>query len=111
MKVKLLKKIRKRFDWYIDKNGVPILIDKKKKISTRINVNWCKEYLNYTDKDVAEKINVSMEEWCWRWLKTRMLQPFGYNWAEIRDKQIFNRTIRFAKKRKNWITNNKKVND
>lgn len=79
MKTKLLRKIRKRFDWYINSKGFPVLLDKAKKSVVVIDVPYLKDFFDMSDKDVTEQVEVRLEEWAWRNLKNKILQPFGYN--------------------------------
>ena len=80
MKAKLLKKIRKRFNWYINKEGFPVLIDHLKKEAEIINVEFCKQHYNYQQHDIEALIEVPLREWAWRTIKDIMLKQFGYKY-------------------------------
>lgn len=82
MKVKLLKKIRKRFDWYINSSGSPILIDKVKRTSSLIDYKSILIHIN-KNEDYLKTIEVDLKEWEWRWLKISMIEEFGYNYNNI----------------------------
>lgn len=80
MNIKLLKKIRKRWDWYINTNEYPVLIDHLKKTANVIDIEYA---LNWKDCKTLEEVHleVSPQEWCWRIMKDTMLKPYnlGYN--------------------------------
>lgn len=95
MKTKLLKKIRKRFIWYINSEGFPVIIDKKEKSFGTINLTSLKKYYNYTDDSWKDEIEIDIKEWAWRNLKQRMLKPFGFNITQI----WYNKAIRLSRKR------------
>jgi len=84
MKVKLLKKIRKRFNWYIGKTGFPVLIDHLKRCAIIIDVDFLKEQTDYSDEDVKNKVTISMEDWAWNYLHNLILKPYGYSLKDIR---------------------------
>ena len=98
MKVKLLKKIRKRFDWYINSKGFPILIDKRKKDSLILDLDEVKNYYRVDDDFIEKKLQVSVEEWSWRCLKNRILKPFGFSFGNIN----YTKAVRRSKINKNW---------
>ena len=79
MKTKLLKKIRKSFNWYINPSGFPVLINHLNRTVTLINVAELKRYYDYKDDSYKESVEVTMQEWAWRNLKQRMYKKFGYD--------------------------------
>ena len=86
MKAKLLKRIRKRFDYYFNKDGEPILIDLSKKEYILINMVFYRQYGNFNSiEDARKSITLSNEkEVLWRLLKDTMLRPFGYKYGNLR---------------------------
>lgn len=77
MKTKLLKKIRKRYSWYLNSNQCPVLLDNYKKTVIIINNEYLCDKLKYTDANL-KNIEVSHAEWQWRWLKTIVLGQYGW---------------------------------
>lgn len=54
MKVKLLKKIRKRFKWYYrSSDKVPVVIDTKHELVTIYDFNTCLEISNSKKEDIS----------------------------------------------------------
>jgi len=91
MKTKLLKKIRKRFDWYITPGGNYVIIDKKLEKTHLLDL---KKALNYADFK-KEDLGVSEDTFIWRITKEIMTIPFGYKFEDIffkRSVQKFNKT-------------------
>lgn len=79
MQVKLLKKVRKRYNWYLNSNGFPVLMDHRKKEVTVIDLEYYRTYFKYeTIQEVKEAIQVPEQTVCWRLLLTIMLKDFGY---------------------------------
>lgn len=79
MKTKLLKRLHKRYDWYFNNEGYPVLIDK-----------WFKNVKAYTEEYCLgrkivdkEKIKCGMEEYALRVLKVDILK--GYDWSPDRN--------------------------
>jgi len=85
MKVKLLKKIHKRYNWYFNANKEPVLIDHLEKDVTVYNFDYVREQCKYTLEDVEKRVQVSHEEWCYRWFKTDVLKTFGITWKRERN--------------------------
>lgn len=93
MKVKLLKKIRKRFGWYITPSGKYILVDKIKRNYERIDETVLRKRFNLEDDEKFKKeIEIEIDEWCWRHLKATMLRPFNVEWS------LYNWTRRMSEK-------------
>jgi len=80
MKTKLLRKIRKRFGYYFNKNGWPVLVDHKRETVFIINAD---EVLRHSDckttEEYALRNEVPMELYAWRLLKLKIGQPFEVN--------------------------------
>ena len=66
MKVKLLKKLRKRYAWYFNKNKFPVLIDHKKRSVTIYDLDYLMNKLSYTEEDIKQRIQVEHHEWALR---------------------------------------------
>jgi len=84
MKVKLLKKIHKRYNWYFNANKEPVLIDHLKKHVIIYDFDYVKKQNQYTDEDIVKKVEVSHEEWCYRNFKWDILKSFGLTWKRER---------------------------
>ncbi len=90
MKVKLLKKIRKRFTWYKNNAGTYVLADKLMKSVTFINEFHYKQL-------TTESTNiVGIDEYLYRLLKDKLLKPFGFSYNEI----MFRQSLKMAEKKK-----------
>jgi len=79
MKVKLLKKLRKRYNWYFNDDGFPVLIDHYNKNITIYDLEYLTHKLKYTIQDLEAKVKVSHTEWALRWLKTDILKDYGWS--------------------------------
>jgi len=79
MKTKLLKKIRKRFNWYFNVNGFPVLIDHYYKKVTVYDLEFCMNYNKYSLEDVEAKVKCSHNEWALRHMKQKVFNSIGYN--------------------------------
>ncbi len=78
MRTKLLKKLKKKYDWYFNKEGFPVLIQHKIEHAEVIDLEYCLNYYN-VDKDV--KLEISQQEWALRCLKNKILGPYGYHYT------------------------------
>jgi hypothetical protein len=98
MKIKLLKKIRKRFGYYFRKSdGYPVLVDYKKRKHTIFSQKYLPELNGYSSgKEMMKHIEIDLEEYAWRCMKERMLKPFGFSYGDV----VFNRLKRRCKKNK-----------
>jgi hypothetical protein len=82
MKTKLLRKVRKRYGWYLNKSGFPVLLDHSKKEVSIIDLDFYKTYFKYESiQDVRDSIQVSEQEVCWRLLLTIMLETYGFSYS------------------------------
>jgi hypothetical protein len=79
MKVKLLKKLRKRYNWYFNNDNFPVLIDHYKKSVRIYDLEYVSALNRYTLDDVKQKVKVSHDEWVLRCLKTDILGKYGWN--------------------------------
>lgn len=86
MKTKLLKKIRKRYEWYFNNDGFPVLIDHYKKSVTLYDVEYCTTRFNYKVEDLPTIVKVPLQEWAIRILKTDILGQYGWNISNVRYK-------------------------
>lgn len=91
MKVKLLRKIRKRFTWYLrESDGMAVLVDKKHKIIRVINESFMAIEDGYkTVEELREVCEVTMQERSFRVLKGLMLKPFGFKWSQYKASRTF----------------------
>lgn len=78
MKTKLLKKIKKRYNWYFNKENYPVLIDHYTKLVTVYSVEYCAKRNNYTLEQIDELIECGKEEWCLRIMKRDLLERYGW---------------------------------
>lgn len=83
MKTKLLKKIRKRYLWYFNKQGYPVLIDKKKQTAKLYDLEYLMQQNNYTWDDVQRNVQVLHTEWAIRHLKSDILFQYGWNYNRV----------------------------
>lgn len=79
MKTKLLKKVRKKYGYYFNQNGYPILVNHLLKQVEVINPEYCAKKAGYEVKNLSDTIEVPLNEWCWRFLKSEMLGEYGWN--------------------------------
>lgn len=86
MKTKLLKEIRKRYEWYFNNDGFPVLIDHYKKIVTLYDVEYCTTRFGYKVDDLPTIVKVPLQEWAIRILKTDILGQYGWNINNVRYK-------------------------
>lgn len=84
MKIKLLKKIRKRFSWYWNKDNFPVLIDHKTKSVDVLDLEYLKKYNSYTDEEVKTNVQCTIEEWAQRHLFNYITKPYGYSYKNLR---------------------------
>ncbi len=92
MKTKLLKKIRKQFSWYFNKDGFPVVINHEKQEVDIYDLEYCSKRIGYTLEEVEVKVKVSHQEWALRLLKNDILKPYGYklqrNWYKLAVKKL-----------------------
>lgn len=78
MKVKLLKKIKKRYNWYFNKAKYPILIDHLSKKAVIYDLEYCIERSGVKIEDVK----CEHTEWALRLLKQDILTKYGWFFTE-----------------------------
>lgn len=83
MKVKLLKKLRKRYNWYFNKDKFPILIDHLREKATVYDLDYLMNRFDYSLEKVKENVKVDHTEWALRWLKTDILGYYGWSMSRI----------------------------
>ena len=83
MKVKLLKKLHKRYNWYFNNDNFPVLIDHDNKSVRIYDLEYLTKCNEYTLHDVKEKVKVSHHEWALRHLKTDILGQYGWNISKV----------------------------
>ena len=95
MKVKLLKKIRKRFGYYFRKSdGYPVLVDYKQRKHAIFSPKYLPELNGYSsEEEMMKKVEIDLKEYAWRCMKERMLKPFGLRYEDL----VFNRLKRHCK--------------
>ena len=83
MKVKLLKKIRKKYNWYFNKDGFPVLINHHKQTATVYNLELACKLTSTKIEDVPKVIEVSNTVWCLRLMKRDILGIYGYSFDKF----------------------------
>jgi hypothetical protein len=94
MKVKLLRKLHKRYDWYFNKSGFPVLIDHEKKKALLYDVEYCAKRMDYKVEDVDKFVTIPLQEWALRNLKLDLLQEWGWDITRIRYRIAVNKLKR-----------------
>ena len=87
MKIKLLKKIRKRYNWYFNKEKYPVLIDHKKKIAKVYDLEYCCKVEDIEVKSVQIFIGCKKTEWALRIMKRDILSQYGWKISRVLYKQ------------------------
>jgi hypothetical protein len=87
MKTKLLRKLKKRYNWYFNKDNFPVLIDHYKKHVTLYDFEYMCAKFKYSLKDVKEKVQVPHTEWALRKMKLDILSDYGYQIDRVRYKK------------------------
>ena len=91
MKVKLLKKLRKRYSWYFNNDNFPVLIDHYNKSARIYDLELVSALNKYTLEDVKQKVKVNHDEWALRHLKTDILGKYGWSMQNSIYKQAVRR--------------------
>ena len=86
MKTKLLKKLRKKYDWYFNADGFPVLINHIKKAVTLYDVEYLCQRMNYKVEDLPTLVRVEHTEWALRNMKRDILQEYGWDMSRVRYK-------------------------
>jgi hypothetical protein len=103
MKIKILKKIRKRFDWYINSEGWPIVLDMVFERPTVFTPNK-----QDSIKDQIEKYALNAElylepkEFAWLLAKEYMINNSGFSYQKIINRYKFRHGLKRLKKGKNF---------
>ena len=79
MKTKLLKKLHKRYNWYFNKDGFPVLIDHIKKEAFVYDVEFLCNRFGYKVEDLPTLVKVPLTEWALRNLKMDILKEYGWS--------------------------------
>jgi hypothetical protein len=95
MKIKLLKKLKKRYSWYFNKTKYPVLIDHLLKKAIVYDLEYCLEKDNFK----IEELKCEHTEYALRILKKDILTKYGWNYGE--------RVNRFSYNKANSIYNKK----
>ena len=91
MKTKLLKKLHKRYDWYFNADGFPVLIDHDKKSVTLYDIEYLCQRTGYKVEELPTLIKVEYTEWALRMMKLDILREYGWSMNTIRYKIAVNR--------------------
>jgi hypothetical protein len=83
MKAKLLKKLRKKYNWYFNKDGFPILIKHVTKTVIVYDLEYCCNLFAYTPEDLEKYVKVPHQKWALRLLKRDILTRYGYTLDKI----------------------------
>jgi hypothetical protein len=59
MKVKLLKKLRKRYSWYINTDGDPVLINHRTRSVTLFDIKYCAELYKMSVEERRKTLEIS----------------------------------------------------
>jgi hypothetical protein len=78
MKVKLLKKLRKKYSWYFNNEKCPVLINHKTKNVIVFNLKYCMKPINYTLEDVEKTVEIDHKLWFFRVFKKHLLGKYGW---------------------------------
>ena len=83
MKTKLLRKIRKRYQWYFNKDGYPVLLDMMEETAKLYDLEYCVSFHKYKMEDLPNLIKVSYTEWALRHLKMDILSQHGWSMKRV----------------------------
>lgn len=80
MKVKLLKKLRKKYSWYFNKDKFPVLLNHELKTVIVYDVDECaSRFTNKTKEVLLKEIEVEHHVWALRIMKRDILSRYGYS--------------------------------
>jgi hypothetical protein len=88
MNIKLLKKIRKRYDWYFTEDKYPVLIDHVYKKVTTFDLAYCRLKSNYSLEDVNEKVKCTLDEWALRHMKEQVYSRYKIYYGDLYYRRI-----------------------
>lgn len=105
MKTKLLKKIRKRYEWRINQHGNPVLIDKWKQDVTVIDDEYLKTswFRNPYEPSENEEVRVLVR---WRVLKAIMFRHVDKNYVLWLNRNAFRVQMKYLKFSRNAYSPN-----
>ena len=86
MKTKLLRNLHKRYDWYFNKNGFPVLIDHRKREATLYDVEYCSAKVGYKSDDVDKLVKIPLTTWAMNHFKYDLLNEWGWDYKRKRYK-------------------------
>jgi hypothetical protein len=86
MKVKLLKKLHKKYSWYFNNDKFPVLIIHSQKTVRLYDLEYLTNRFNYSLEDIKEKVKVDHTEWALRCLKLDIIDQFGWDMSKVRYK-------------------------
>lgn len=86
MKVKLLKKIRKRFDWYINTKGNPVLYNKNTEKFLVIDEEHYKKKFG-EDALVNTENTYPVKTILFNYMLDLMFRTFGHSYGEHKDRR------------------------
>lgn len=78
MKVKLLKKLHKRYDWYFNDEKYPVLIDHWRKTAVVYSLEYCLTLSKYS-LEAERKVHCGYLEWAMRMMKRDILTSWGWS--------------------------------
>lgn len=79
MKVKLLKKVRKKYGWYFNSDNDPVVLNHKTKRLQVYNLAYCMADSGYDDKKLKARVKIDYKVWALRIAKRDILSEFGYS--------------------------------
>jgi tetrahydromethanopterin S-methyltransferase subunit G len=83
MKIKLLKKIRKRYDWYFNTEKYPVLICHNIKDVINMDLEYCRKRMKFTLEEVKEKVKCDYTEWALRIMKEDIFRDYGISYSNL----------------------------
>lgn len=89
MKTKLLKKLKKKYDWYFNKDGFPVLINHYTKTVVIYDYEFCCNRLHYSHEQAKEMVKVPLQEWALRHFKKDILTVWGWRF----DRSVYKKAI------------------
>ena len=103
MKTKLLKKMRKRFDWYINQEGWPIILDSHNEDAIVLSPHKQNDIKDQVEKH-AQDADLYLEPKAYAWLlaKKYMIDKSGVQYQKIISRYKFRQGRNRAKLGKNF---------
>ena len=94
MKVKLLKNLRKRYEWYFNTDGYPILLDHLTQRVTIYDIEYLCQRRNYRVEDLPTIVKCPLTEWAWRFVKFDILSYYGWSFDHVQYKKALRKLNR-----------------